>query len=504
MTDETGEPKPKRVAMQVALEAERLAKQALGEIENIGALAEAAAESGGGAPVGGVLAELRDATQKIIDLIPGNLWAGKGGALATQEQVAEVRDQVGDLIDWRAGFLGADGPKGVWAVAETVDTLRKHLDLLDGRVDILDEWRAAELDPDNLGAPSELAEQLAEVREELAALKFHATSIGGGQSMPAAPHVLGLILQLQRGVAEIGKGREFKAENSRGVVTQQYSFRGVDDAQNAIGSVQRNIGLIGPRVTVLEKAVSTETVQKSGYAQVMTTVSVTVRYTFQSPVDGSEWSTEGCGMGRDAGDKAESKALAGAFKYALFHGLNIPVKGVFVDAETEDPRIEHEIGQGTADRREQTGYAQDRIDRDAGRTYGHGHAPIGVGEQRSASKAWDDPAEQYGEAMAAQAFDQAMRNPSPETIARSTELNAQAQQQRVDERPPAEQAQAALHAARQAAGAGQVAAIWNRAHELRILSMHVDGSQLGQHLIAVLNTLPGGTAVQLPGMEHYR
>jgi hypothetical protein len=440
MTDQQDQPQTKRPAMQVALDAEKLARQAMSEVENIGALAAAAAESGGGQDSAGIKYALTEHAKdigKVVGLIPGNLWAGGGGALATQQQVAEVREQVENIEKWQLAELeGAQdgGSTMVAGLVEMVAELREELDQLRGR------------------------------------LAHKADGGGAAVHSPGAPHVLGLIAQLQKRVAEIGKGREFKAENGRGAVTQQYDFRGVEDAQNAIGSAQREIGLIGPAVTVIEKTISTSEVSKGSYTQVWTTVSVTTRYTFQSPVDGSEWSTEGCGMGRDLGDKAESKALAGAFKYALFHGLNIPVKGVFVDAETEDPRIERQQSQ------------------DTGRTYGHGHAA-------------PDPHGSDAEAEAA--FERALQEPTPGNVQASLAAQHAAPAERPDTRSPEELARDALAAGRKAANADDAGKVWQYAHQRGVLSMHVEGLQLGQHLLAALRLLPGGAALRLAGMEHY-
>lgn len=396
---------PKRTAMQVALDAERVAAasgrqlaELSGEVANVSALAEAAVAGDGGGAVRELVkdvGDIRETVQKLVNLVPGNLWAGRGGALATQEQVAAVRNRV---EGYATGFEAVD-----------TDVLRRLATLED-------------------------------------ALSSGIISLP--QPASPAPHVLGLIAQLQKLVHEIAKGREFKAENQRGETTQRYSFRGVDEAQNAIGSAQREIGLIGPAVTVVDKTVSVTEVNKGSYTQMWTTVSVTTRYTFQSPIDGSEWSTEGCGMGRDMGDKAESKALAGAFKYALFHGLNIPVKGVFVDAETEDPRIERE--QPPAD----------------GRTYGHGQPPTNPGEQGP----------------------------------RDTEPPAPP----VDNRGPEELARDALTAVRRAANVNEAASVWNWIYQKQLLTVPVDGVPVGQHMLAAIRLLPGGAQVELPGWGQFR
>jgi hypothetical protein len=486
MTD-TAEAAPKRTAMQVALDAERVAAAnrrqlaELGtEVANISALAAAAAESGTGTDVAGsdnvkyALTEIVKDIGKIVGLIPGNLWAGKGGALATQQQVAEVRkaldelhhdstsfadagsvdttlnelrEQVGELIDWRAGFLGADGPKGVLKVAERAQ-------------------RA-------IAAVSAMDERLRDVEQATTG-----TPIAGTVLTASAPHVLGLIAQLQKLVYEISKGREFKAENGRGVVTQQYSFRGIDEAQNAIGSAQREIGLIGPKVTIVEKSVSVAEVNKGTYTQVWTTVSVTARYTFQSPVDGSEWSTEGCGMGRDMGDKAESKALAGAFKYALFHGLNIPVRGVFVDAETEDPRIERE--------REQ----------DTGKTHGHGQAPPNDGDDPWGDAGHDGLTHERRAVRALDNYTQAESSPDMQAAAQPAAKE--------DNRTADELARDALAAVRRAANANEAASVWNWIYQKQMLMVRIDGVPVGQHMLAAIRLLPGGDQAELPGWGQFR
>lgn len=499
MTDQQDQPQTKRPAMQVALDAERVAAangrqlaELAGEVANISALAVEAAESGGGAQeFAGIKSALSGIVKdlgKVVGLIPGNLWVGKGGALATQQQVAEVRDQVAEKAQQTVdAVLAMDSRlRGFEEWQASVRPYSDHLRDMRATIGELAAWR------ESLGGhlPSEQADQilyqlerrtgdaLSELREQVGQLRH-----GGGSS---APHVLGLIAQLQKLVHEISKGREFKAENSRGAVTQQYSFRGIDEAQNAIGSAQREIGLIGPKVTIIDKTVNVTEVDKGSYTQVWTTVSVTARYTFQSPVDGSEWSTEGCGMGRDLGDKAESKALAGAFKYALFHGLNIPVKGVFVDAETEDPRIERQQSQ------------------DTGRTYGHGQPAAEVGDFTGRDlydrygPGKDDPSTWKTPALAEQ-------DPSPANAQASLAAQQAAPAKRPDTRTADELARDALAAVRRAANANEAAEVWNWVYQKQMLTVGVDGVPVGQHMLAAIRLLPGGDqAEQLPGWGQFR
>ena len=157
----------------------------------------------------------------------------------------------------------------------------------------------------------------------------------GGRSVApefAGPHVLGLVLAVMRRVAEIGKTRDGKATDSA-----SYKFRGIDDAMNAVGIAMREVGVV-MRTEVVSQEYDTRAVDKVWNGKpngttLWTTCIARMRYIFVSPVDGSEHVLEGIGQGRDAGDKAASKALSGAMKYALFQGLCIPVTGVNVDAE---------------------------------------------------------------------------------------------------------------------------------------------------------------------------
>jgi hypothetical protein len=150
-------------------------------------------------------------------------------------------------------------------------------------------------------------------------------------ALPAHGDVGQLVLKLMRTVDEIGKSRTGKATAGN---EGNYQYRGIDDAMNAIGSAMRTVGLI-MRTEVVSQTAEVHEVPKNGWVQRWTTVTAQVRYIFVSPNDGSEHVMEGIGQGRDQGDKAASKALSGAMKYALFQGLVIPVKGVNVDAETE-------------------------------------------------------------------------------------------------------------------------------------------------------------------------
>lgn len=155
------------------------------------------------------------------------------------------------------------------------------------------------------------------------------------------PGVYKKVLQLMRNVEEIGKGRQFRAEGRGSNADIEYSFRGIDDAMDAVGSGMRAVGLIlRSEVVKAEHEVIPVDRLYNGNKQGTTlwaTTRLTMRYTFIDPEDGTEHFVEGYGVGKDNGDKDGSKSASAAMKYALFQGLCIPVKGMNVDPETEHP-----------------------------------------------------------------------------------------------------------------------------------------------------------------------
>jgi len=362
---------------------------------------------------GETLAEVRTHLAELRGLVPGNLLTGEGGALATQQQVAELRDNLSYLTK-----LLAELPDNSVPLAEKVDDLAKqmahlpagpsrlaqdvaalaqqHQDMLQKvgdlealaiagqelgatplaagsanaeliqslsdrvssrhrelddkltmllkdvteltkaqeatleRVVNIEGWQKAELEGAQDGGNATVAglvEMVAELREEMDQLRTRpAQAIPLAQaSMPAVSHVLGLIVEMKRRIGAISKDRRVDHRGGK------YNFRGVDDAMDAVGNACIEVGIVPPRATVVHTSTSTVTVDGKVYNSTV----CTMRYTFQSPVDGSEWSTEGIGEGRDLADKSVTKAQAAALKYALFHGLCIPIQGMNIDAETE-------------------------------------------------------------------------------------------------------------------------------------------------------------------------
>jgi hypothetical protein len=186
---------------------------------------------------------------------------------------------------------------------------------------------------------------LKEMAEEFAVKLSAATREGVPVVIDGAtsrvPGVYKKVLDLMRRVEEIGKGREFRAEGKGQQPDIKYSFRGIDDAMDAVGSGMRAVGLIlRSEVVKAEHDVHPIDRMYNGNKQGTTlwaTTRLTMRYTFIDPEDGTEHFVEGYGVGKDNGDKDGSKSASAAMKYALFQGLCIPVKGMNIDPETEHP-----------------------------------------------------------------------------------------------------------------------------------------------------------------------
>lgn len=137
------------------------------------------------------------------------------------------------------------------------------------------------------------------------------------------------MLLLMDEVTAIGKDRRA----SGGGVS--FKFRGVEDAQNAVGQAQRKVRiLILPEVVSWEYSQEQVQTERDGKVKLVTwsTSRLTMRYTFVDPDDGSSTSVTMVGEGKDNSDKSASKAASMACKYALFQGLMIP----FEDVEESD------------------------------------------------------------------------------------------------------------------------------------------------------------------------
>lgn len=102
---------------------------------------------------------------------------------------------------------------------------------------------------------------------------------------------------------------------------ESFSYRGIDDVYNVLNPLMAKHGVFCcPEVLDTTRE---ERVNRKG--TVMAFVTAKVRYTFFAK-DGSSVSCVTCGEGMDSGDKATSKALSIAMKYAMFQIFVIPTE----------------------------------------------------------------------------------------------------------------------------------------------------------------------------------
>lgn len=114
---------------------------------------------------------------------------------------------------------------------------------------------------------------------------------------------------------------------------QKFKFRGIDDVMNAMNPV-----LVKHQIftvpEVLEQTREHRTTEKG--AQLNYSL-LKMRFSFFAP-DGSHVDAITLGEGMDSGDKASNKAMAIAYKYALFQVFCIPTEEMHdPDAETHPP-----------------------------------------------------------------------------------------------------------------------------------------------------------------------
>lgn len=126
------------------------------------------------------------------------------------------------------------------------------------------------------------------------------------------------LVQVTKKIASDGIGKTRKNQQ------QGYQFRGIDEVMNAFAPILAEHGLyLHPRYT--EREVS-ERATKSGGALFY----VTVKGEFDFVNDEGEKATVGpfYGEAMDSADKATNKAMAVAFKYAMFQTFCVPIEGV--------------------------------------------------------------------------------------------------------------------------------------------------------------------------------
>lgn len=118
--------------------------------------------------------------------------------------------------------------------------------------------------------------------------------------------------------------------------SQHFNFRGIDDVYNALNPLMKENEVIF-LIKILD---NTRTMFPSKSGGQTVSVVLKVEYTLLAN-DGSSISLEILGEGLDYGDKATSKALAMAHKYAILQMFAIPTKDM-EDPDAESPEIGNE------------------------------------------------------------------------------------------------------------------------------------------------------------------
>jgi hypothetical protein len=139
----------------------------------------------------------------------------------------------------------------------------------------------------------------------------------------AQPTVYQLMSLVMRDVRNVGKDGYNKSQN--------YSFRGVDDAIGALAQPLRDHGVfMTPEVLDFHTEVRGK----------MNAVRMRVAFHFYGPA-GDRVTATTLGEASDVADKASNKAMSAALKYALVHTFMIPVDSKSLDDGDRD----HPVGQ---------------------------------------------------------------------------------------------------------------------------------------------------------------
>lgn len=119
----------------------------------------------------------------------------------------------------------------------------------------------------------------------------------------------------------------------------KFHFRGIDDVYGALSPVLAK-NKLNCKPVMLERIVDKIQSGNGDYVKTSYWVSVRMKYTFCSAVDGSETSVEMWGEAMDTADKGTNKAASAAYKYMAFQTFCIPVKGDDdPDNEAPDPTV---------------------------------------------------------------------------------------------------------------------------------------------------------------------
>lgn len=152
------------------------------------------------------------------------------------------------------------------------------------------------------------------------------------------PLVYEKIAAVQGALARHGIGKDRRNDQ------QNYAFRGIDDVYNALAPLLAEHQLcVLPRMLTREvtERRSVKTYNGQSKETVLFYVIVEAEFDFVAAEDGSIHTVRTFGEAMDSGDKATSKAMSAAYKYAAFMAFAIPTEGDN-DAEATTHEVQHE------------------------------------------------------------------------------------------------------------------------------------------------------------------
>lgn len=155
-----------------------------------------------------------------------------------------------------------------------------------------------------------------------------------------APMIYGAISAAMADITAIGKDKYNQQ--------QGFKFRGIDDVMNVLKPILTKHQIFTVP-TVLEQTRESRVTLSGGELRYSL---LKIAFSFYAP-DGSHVDAVTLGEGMDSGDKASNKAMAIAYKYALFQVFCIPTEEMIdPDAETPEPTraTNHSAGNATVNK----------------------------------------------------------------------------------------------------------------------------------------------------------
>lgn len=140
-----------------------------------------------------------------------------------------------------------------------------------------------------------------------------------------APMIYGAISAAMADITAIGKDKYNQQ--------QGFKFRGIDDVMNVLKPILTKHQIFTVP-TVLEQTREIKTTLKGGELRYSL---LKIAFSFYAP-DGSHVDAVTLGEGMDSGDKASNKAMAIAYKYALFQVFCIPTEEM-IDPDGESHEV---------------------------------------------------------------------------------------------------------------------------------------------------------------------